>query len=147
LRVRIYGTPVPWARARAKSIGPGIRFFESAGNVDWKRTVIAQTLAVWDRGGPAPKLLAGPLSVRMIFYLPRPKSAPKRVVHHLTKPDVSNLVKIVEDALNGVVWYDDKQIVRLVAEKMFDERPGVELEVQELGATTVVAAKQIGGGG
>lgn len=37
------------------------------------------------------------------------------------KPDIDNSCKLVADALNGIVWKDDKQIVRLVASKRYGE--------------------------
>jgi Holliday junction resolvase RusA-like endonuclease len=36
----------------------------------------------------------------------------------LLRGDLDNYVKLIQDALNGVAWIDDKQIVTLVARKM-----------------------------
>ena len=38
---------------------------------------------------------------------------------HTNTPDLSNLVKCVEDALNGIAYTDDRQIVDLHAEKLW----------------------------
>ena len=44
--------------------------------------------------------------------------------------DIDNLIKAVLDALNGVVWKDDDQIIHLVAYKNYNkERPRVEIVV------------------
>ena len=44
--------------------------------------------------------------------------------------DLDNLVKAVLDALNGVVWEDDGQIIQLVAYKNYNkDRPRVEIKV------------------
>jgi Holliday junction resolvase RusA-like endonuclease len=44
--------------------------------------------------------------------------------------DLDNLVKLVSDALNGVAFADDRQIVLLRAEKRIDaEHPRTEVEV------------------
>lgn len=36
---------------------------------------------------------------------------------HRTKPDLDNLVKFINDALNGVLWEDDAQISITVSHK------------------------------
>lgn len=82
-----------------------------------------------------PRLLAGPLEAEMDFYLPRPKSAPKRVVYPTTKPDATNLIKGTEDALKGIVFSDDSQIVRLRIAKLFADAvstPGVYIRLEEI---------------
>lgn len=38
--------------------------------------------------------------------------------------DTSNRVKIVEDALNGLVWADDKQVAELHVYRIDGQRPG-----------------------
>lgn len=88
------------------------------------------------------ELLTGPLKVRMIFYRSRPKahygtgrnelrvkdSAPQ---HPVTKPDVLKLARGVEDALTGVIWRDDAQIVDEVISKRFGEPERCEVEVTD----------------
>lgn len=34
-----------------------------------------------------------------------------------SKPDLDNIIKVICDALNGVAWHDDAQVVRVVAYK------------------------------
>ena len=36
-----------------------------------------------------------------------------------SKPDADNYAKLILDALNGVLWRDDAQVVRLFAEKVY----------------------------
>ena len=46
------------------------------------------------------------------------------------KVDLDNLVKAVLDALNGVVWEDDEQIIQLTAYKNYNKsRPRVDIQV------------------
>lgn len=39
------------------------------------------------------------------------------------KPDLDNLVKMVMDALNGVVWLDDSQVYRINIAKRYSDEP------------------------
>lgn len=129
--VRVYGLPVPQGRPRAARMpAGGIRVYDPPKSRDWKRTVMAQTLAVKPE-----RLLAGALKGEMDFYLPRPKSLPKRVVYPVKKPDVTNLVKGTEDALKGIAFADDSQIVSLRVAKHYatdEASSGVYIRLEEL---------------
>ena len=51
------------------------------------------------------------------------------------KPDCDNLAKAVLDALNGVLWQDDSQVVELSVSKWYaagDESPRTTIDVEEL---------------
>jgi Holliday junction resolvase RusA-like endonuclease len=77
----------------------------------------------------------GPLALTVAFYVARPKghyrtgrnadllrdSAP---VWPTTKPDTTKLLRAVEDALIGVLYRDDAQVVRQVVTKHYvDDTP------------------------
>ncbi|MDD5387577.1 MAG: RusA family crossover junction endodeoxyribonuclease [Sulfuricurvum sp.] len=84
------------------------------------------------------KTAIGPLSMSLVFYFPRPKSHTKKMrmcMHHTVAPDVDNLCKSAFDALNGIVFADDKQICMLAAAKRYcqdTQRPGVMLRLEKL---------------
>jgi Holliday junction resolvase RusA-like endonuclease len=94
----------------------------------WK-TDVAGVAAAAMRGAP---LLEGPLELAVIFHVPRPKghygtgrnagavraAAP---THPTVKPDVTKLLRAVEDAMTGIVWRDDAQVVVQRAEKRYGE--------------------------
>ena len=85
-----------------------------------------------------------PVSVEIEFYMPLPMSDSKRgrerklsgLEFPAKKPDIDNLAKLVLDALNGVYWHDDNQIVELNLRKKYSDEP-----------RTVVRIKEITGGG
>ena len=86
------------------------------------------------------KLVTGAVLVEMTFYKPVPKSwSNARRMDALAgkerptvKPDVDNLAKCVMDALNGVAWLDDKQVVGLVCYKAYSRAGCTEVTVTEL---------------
>ena len=45
------------------------------------------------------------------------------------KPDASNVLKIVEDALNGLAYIDDKQIVEVHIWSYYVEVPDLEIKI------------------
>ena len=82
-------------------------------------------------------LLEGPLEVKIRFHMPMPQSWSKRkrdtmdLKAHCSKPDLDNLVKLVKDALNGIVWVDDSQVYRLESSKLYMREPMTVIEVRE----------------
>jgi crossover junction endodeoxyribonuclease RusA len=65
--------------------------------------------------------MVGPVSVEMIFTLPKPKSAPKlRKTMPDRKPDLSKLVRSTEDALTDAgAWEDDARVVECRSAKRY----------------------------
>lgn len=70
-----------------------------------------------------------------VYFYARPKSNKSKF--KVTVPDVGNLDKSLEDALSGVVYVDDKQIVHHSTWKKWvdldNEEPGVLVRVVALG--------------
>ena len=81
-----------------------------------------------------------PLRMIITGYLEIPKSASKKKraqminkeVYPLKKVDSSNLLKAVEDALNGVAYHDDVQIVKTVVNRYYGEVPRVEVIIEDI---------------
>lgn len=48
------------------------------------------------------------------------------------KPDSDNVTKAVKDALNGVAWHDDCQVVLTEVQKQYSTTPGVLISVSML---------------
>lgn len=49
-----------------------------------------------------------------------------------SKPDLDNYGKAVRDALNGIVYADDAQIVFQIESKVYAEEPGIRIEIAEI---------------
>lgn len=81
-------------------------------------------------------LLEGPVAVSITVHAPAPKGWSKALLGSpwTVKPDADNVAKLCLDALNGVAWRDDAQVVRLRVEKAprvsKAERCRYEIEVE-----------------
>jgi Holliday junction resolvase RusA-like endonuclease len=85
------------------------------------------------------ELFRGSLSLSVTFYVPRPKShygvkgllksAPK---YPITRPDITKLVRPLEDSLTSIVWKDDSQVVTQVARKLYGEPARAEVCISVL---------------
>lgn len=93
---------------------------------DWESLV---KVVAQDHSPPG-GLLEGPLQLQLRFFLPKPKSAPKRRrTWPDKKPDLDKLIRAVGDALTGVLYTDDARIVAITASKDYDVTPRVEIEL------------------
>lgn len=127
LRFTVPGEPRGWARART---GQG-RFF-----TDTKTRSEKQAVAAWAIEAGA-KVHDGPLRLIVRAYLGVPRSASKKrqaamlsgAEYPTKKPDGDNLAKLVGDALTGVCWRDDVQVVDWIIEKRWCVEPRLEIEV------------------
>lgn len=81
----------------------------------------------------APKRLG--IALYVVFYMPIPASYSKKRKlalngkPHLIKPDTSNLIKMIEDRAEGILYDDDKRIYKLSGEKYYSHNPRIELEI------------------
>jgi len=123
-------TPKPKERPRAAIIGGHARIFTPKTTEAYEKEI----RAAWVRAnGDKPE--EGPLRARIYFGLPIPKSETKgnklqmiqRKVFPTKKPDLDNLAKAVLDALNGVAYKDDCQIVTMLSRKNYAEAPYVKV--------------------
>lgn len=99
---------------------------------DYKQWVKARACEAMDGQPP----LEGPLSLTITIWRLKPRSWPKRRLWPDSRPDCSNILKLVEDALQGIVYRDDKQICRLVVEKRLGGMELLEVAVEPLGDPT-----------
>ena len=75
------------------------------------------------------KPLEGPCEIELDFCFVKAKS--NKLTTHTTKPCVSNLIKFIEDAANGIVFVDDKQIVSITARKFYGPNAYTEMRIRE----------------
>lgn len=122
LRTFIPIDPVPKARPRFTRRGhvytPGhTRQYEDI--VRWKcKDLIQQNKMLYDMA----------LNITIKFFLRKPESVKR--YYPSVRPDIDNYVKAILDAMNGVVYKDDGQIVKLDVSKAYSDCPGVEILVE-----------------
>lgn len=138
LNVVVYGTPKPAGSKRAFVVnGRAVVSDANANSKPWKIQVaqhVGEIMA--ERGG----LFDGPLRVTFAFYLRRPKghfkkdgslsASGRRKPYPDVKPDGLKLARGVEDALSGVAYRDDAQIVDGRQLKLYGEPERVEITVE-----------------
>ena len=81
--------------------------------------------------------LEGPLRMQLIAWLMILKSTSKkkaklmeeRIIRPDKKPDWDNLGKVVSDALEGLAYKNDSQIVTGIIHKYYSVRPRLEIEI------------------
>lgn len=87
--------------------------------------------------------LDGPLRLRAIFYIARPKHhyrtgkfagqlKPNAPRFCTTTPDTDKLVRAIGDSLTGFVYQDDSQVACLIAHKLYGDKPGAFITITEL---------------
>lgn len=141
IRFTVPAIPVAQPRQRHRVIHSGGRAFAhnytpKNDPVNAFKAAVQMAAAQIHHGAP----LAGPIEMALTFVMPRPKamlwkSKPMPRVHDVRKPDRDNLMKSVQDALNGLLFVDDSQICDGPVRKFIaagDEPPHVEIEIREL---------------
>ena len=81
--------------------------------------------------------MSGPARITLSIFLVPSKETHRKLgkgskLYPTIKPDISNVLKIIGDALNGLAYVDDKQIVWVEVVKAYSEKPRVEVIVGEL---------------
>ena len=66
------------------------------------------------------------------FSKAKKESALNGILRPKTKPDCDNIIKSILDALNGVAYYDDKQVVSVACEKYYAERGHIVVNINEV---------------
>lgn len=99
-----------------------------------QKTVDAERAIAWEAkkafGSRKPLEGAASLIVGALFAYPKSWSLKQRVKAKTSKPDIDNVVKLVKDALKGVAWKDDAQVVYLQAGKFYTtQTPGLSIVI------------------
>ena len=121
LQFTVLGTPIPKGSTRAYLPKGWTRPIITSDNTKvrpWQEAIVVAALDVL---GDAPLMKRPtPVALWLRFFMPRPKTAPRRETEATKKPDLDKLVRAVKDALTRAGAYDDdSQVVLVVASKEF----------------------------
>lgn len=141
LSFTVIGRPAPGGSKRAFVDKAGhARVTEDAKrNKPWRALIAAAAVeAMADRD-----LFAGPLALDVRFYVARPVGhfgsgrnrevvRPAAPAFPAVRPDVTKLLRALEDALTGLVWRDDAQVVMQTAAKRYGNPERAEVRIDTI---------------
>ncbi len=137
IKIIITGHPVAKGRGRAVATRAGhARIVTPAKTRRWEED--ARMVARAKMGQRKP--LAGPVEVKIFasFVITpgwpkwKREAAENGRIYHTTRPDGDNIMKTAKDAMNGIVWIDDAQVVQATVSKHYGDKPFVEIVVREM---------------
>lgn len=131
------GQPVGKGRHKTARRGKFLTHYTPEKTANYE-SLVAHAAHVAMAGRP---LIVGAVSVELDIRLQIPQSwsqkkkkqAADGLIFATKKPDCSNVIKSIEDGMNGVVYVDDVQIVGGSQRKRYAETPGVVVIVREIG--------------
>jgi crossover junction endodeoxyribonuclease RusA len=130
-----YCTPTPQGSIKAFMIGGKPRLTSDNSKLKPFRHTVAQVAAeAMNAAGLSLPLAAQHVAVgvNIVWTLSKPQSAPKSRIWPSRKPDADKLLRATLDALTGILWYDDAQVVEVMAAKRYGAPESVSVQVQIL---------------
>ena len=135
LKIVIPGSPIGQGRPKFSTINGHAKAYDPEKSRNYKAYVrMLATQAMEDTGF---EMIDGPCAVLINAFFEVPKSKSKRFreaalldqERPTKKPDADNIVKAIQDALNGLVYKDDAYIVHLACQKFYSDNPRVEVYI------------------
>ena len=131
----VEGVPVPKGRPKFRRIGKFVSTYSPKKTVDYEKLVSDAARVAMGSQEP----LETPISLYLYISMPIPDSYSKKrradcligTEQHTKRPDADNILKCVEDSMNGIVYKDDSQIVNLHVRKLYADTAQVEIVVSE----------------
>lgn len=129
------GQPIGKARGRFVRRGNHVGVYTPAKTEQYQRMV---SLIARNSYGLEP--ITGAVAVHFAYFFPIPKSYSRKKAQlamdnqivPVVKPDWDNLGKLTSDALNGICYLDDKQIVSATIQKYYSDVPRTDILVWEV---------------
>lgn len=130
----VEGKPVGKGRPRFKRMGNFVHAYTPEKTAEYEKLV---RIRFQNAGGV---ITYKPVRVEIVAFFEPPKSARKRDKAEMLanrilpekKPDVDNIAKIILDALNGIAYKDDSQVVDLSVKKCFAAEARVYVHIEEI---------------
>lgn len=131
----VYGEPVGKGRPRFARRGNFVSTYSPQKTKTYEDEIRMMAKAAMGASDP----LETPVTVAIYIRVGIPKSFSKQkhkdalanIERPTKKPDIDNIAKCFLDAMNGIVYLDDKQVVSLHITKEYAETPAVDVMVKE----------------
>lgn len=131
----VYGKVIGKGRPRFSSVHGHAMAYTPKATVDYERRIREAYIEQCN----GHKFDDVPLEVYISARIKPSKSSSKaktidmlaKKIRPTKKPDIDNIIKIILDALNGVAYTDDKNVVYVSAEKRYDVFDSVKVTVKE----------------
>lgn len=130
------GQPVGKGRPRAAKRGKHIQLYTPEKTASYENLVA--TAAHGSMRGAEPIKGACHVDMEIRLMVPVSWSAKRRdqaldgQILPTKKPDMDNVLKAVFDAINGIVWQDDVQVIQVQASKRYSAIPGVAVVIKPM---------------
>ena len=139
LTLIVPGQPVAKGRARTVVNRGRVHSFTPAKTANYENLVRMAFVEKYPNHVP----LEGPIMLSIRAFFMAPKYLIKKHAHevaqetilHISRPDLSNIFKSVEDALNGVAFADDSAVCIYGPDqsmKLYSVMPRVEISIQQV---------------
>jgi len=130
-------SPVGKGRPRFRRIRNFVQTYTDKKTQEYEKTIAKEYIRL---GGKHHRELPIALTVCAWFEIPKSWSKTKRdsalrgELNHTIRVDCDNIVKAVQDALNGVAYVDDKQIVRVYCSKQYGGSSELHIDISPMTA-------------
>jgi Holliday junction resolvase RusA-like endonuclease len=131
----VYGDPVAKARPRFAKRGNHIHTYTAEKTKNYETEVALMAKAAM--GSSKPLESAVEVFIYLTYAIPQSYSKKRAEaclsgeIKHTKKPDLTNVIKAIEDGMNGIVYVDDSQITSIHSTKVFGEIAKAEILVRE----------------
>jgi Holliday junction resolvase RusA-like endonuclease len=145
ITIVMLGEPVPWAHRSTRS---GIRYTPTEQKNATAALRMAAEQATYER--PLFTLFDEPVRFEILAEMPIPRSWSRRKqqrallgeIRPAVRPDGSNIQKLVEDALSGIVYRDDALIVEWQGRKIYGLQPKLVITVTPMATSAQPAERK-----
>jgi len=134
IQFTVDGDPIPKGRPRFARRGHFVQTYTDAKTIDYETHVAMKARQAIGATEPLKGALTVFLYLRYTIpasYSKKRKEACLRGVEYPKKVDIDNVYKSITDAMNGIVYMDDSQIVEAHITKVYAETAGANVMVQE----------------
>ena len=131
----VYGEPVGKGRPRFAKRGNFVSTYTPLKTKTYEDEIRMMAKAAMGSSEPLETPVTVAIYIRVgiptSFSKQKRKDAIEGILKPTKKPDADNVLKCFLDAMNEIVYLDDKQVVNIHLTKVYSETPAVEIMVKE----------------